>query len=262
MSSATQPRARAAPPDVAGDAALSLTGPAVAMPSAAAHGGALLAIDTATATAVVALGDPTGALLDEVGWTAGYRHGEELLARVDALLVRNGTPLAGIGAIVVGTGPGAFTGLRVGLATAKALAHALDRPIVGISTGRALLASPAATEGASASPAALLLPAGPTDRVVVLPDGRAELLPGGTEPDLAPGTTIVAVDLEGRAPAVACARGEAARKDLGVSLLRLGSARLAEGSTDDAAELVPEYVTLPRGIRASGGEVRWSRAPR
>ena len=43
-------------------------------------------------------------------------------------------------AIVVGTGPGAFTGLRVGIATAKGMAHALGVPIVGVSTADALLA--------------------------------------------------------------------------------------------------------------------------
>ena len=47
---------------------------------------------------------------------------------------------ARIAAVVVGTGPGAFTGLRVGIATAKGLAHALRRPIIGISTADALLA--------------------------------------------------------------------------------------------------------------------------
>lgn len=251
MSEAARPRAgrpRSAP-----------SAPAALTASAVTPGGPLLAIDTATATAVVALGDAAGTMLDELTWAAGYRHGEELLIRVDELLDRNGTPIAGIGAIVVGTGPGAFTGLRVGLATAKALSHALGRPIVGVSTGRALLASPGAI---GVAPSALLLPAGPTDRVVVLPDGHAELLPGGSEPDLAPGTTIVAVDLDGRAPADACSRGESARAGLGASLLHLGAARLAEGSSDDPAALVPDYVTLPRGIGAAGGEMRWSRDPR
>lgn len=251
MSEAAQPRAGRPPstPSVR----------AVLTSSAITPGGPLLAIDTATATAVVALGDAAGTMLDQLSWTAGYRHGEELLVRLDELLGRNGTRIGAIGAIVVGTGPGAFTGLRVGLATAKALAHALERPIVGVSTGRALLASPGV---AGALPSALLLPAGPTDRVVVLPDGHAELLPGGSEPDLAPGTTIVAVDLDGRAPAVACARGESARAGLGAALLGLGAARLADGSIDDPAALVPEYVTLPRGVGGSGGEMRWSRDPR
>ena len=88
-------------------------------------GGPLLVIDTATTHAVVALGAPDGALLDERSWVAGYRHGEELLARIEGLLRDRASSPAALGGIVVGTGPGAFTGLRVGIATAKGLAYAL-----------------------------------------------------------------------------------------------------------------------------------------
>jgi len=89
-----------------------------------------------------------------------------------------------------------------------------------------------------------------------------ELLPGGREPDLRPGTTLVALDLDGRAPGDAVERGERARRGLGAALLRLGAERLSAGQPDDLERLVPEYVTLPRGVRAMSGEVTWSRGPR
>lgn len=224
-------------------------------------GGPILAFDTATTIAVVAVGDPRGRLLGESGWTAGYRHGEELLARVDALLAELGVGLGDLGAIVVGTGPGAFTGLRVGLATAKGLAHALRIPIVGVATSTALLRAAAAAAALAAPRLALLLPAGPSDRVLVA-DRATILLPGGTEPELAPGTSLVAVDLAGRAPFDAVERGGQARLGLGAALVRIGGERLAAGLTDDLARLVPEYVTLPRGIRAETGTIEWSRDPR
>jgi hypothetical protein len=105
----------------------------------------------------------------------------------------------------------------------------------------------------------LLLPAGPNDRVAVTAGEPPELLPGGVEPSVGPGDRLVAVDLDGRAPADALARGAGARDGLADALFRAGAARLAAGEPDDLAELVPEYVTLPRGIRASSGEVTWSR---
>ena len=84
------------------------------------------------------------------------------------------------------------------------------------------------------------------------------MLPPGTAPQAAPGTTLVAVDLPGRATDDALARGETARAKLGASLIALGAARLATGDVDDLAGLVPEYVTLPRGVTTEGGEVAWS----
>ena len=165
---------------------------------------------------------------------------------------------------MVGTGPGAFTGLRVGIATAKGLAHGLGLPIAGVSTAEALLAA-AETEAAVApadGPAhgrpVLLLPAGPNDRVVARHGQGSQLLPGGSDPELAPGDWLVAVDLDGRAPADAVARGESARRALGPALIRMGAARLRGGTGDDLAGLVPDYVTLPRGVADQPGEVAWS----
>ena len=216
--------------------------------------GSMLAIDTATSRVVVARGPADGTLADAATWEAGYRHGEALLPSIERLLAPVGGRTA-IGAIIVGTGPGAFTGLRVGIATAKGLAHGLGCPLVGVSTGAALLA-------ALPGPGALLLPAGPSDRVLVRAGERPRLLPGGTEPELGAGETLLAVDLEGRASEDALERGRAARDALAASLLRLGAARLAETGGDDLEALVPDYVTLPRGVTAMSGEVAWSHDPR
>ena len=219
----------------------------------------LLAVDTATSVAVIALGGDDGRLEAHDSWTAGYRHGEDLLPRIRALLAGAGVALDELGGVIVGTGPGAFTGLRVGIATAKGIAHALSLPIAGVPSGDALIAAVAATGVASP---ALLLPAGPNDTVLVHAGLAPERLPGGTAPALAPGETLVAVDLDGRAPADAVALGERARAGLPAALLRLGAERLADGAGDDLARLVPEYVTLPRGVAATSGEVAWSHDPR
>ena len=219
--------------------------------------GRILAIDTSGTHALVALAEADGTLLTERRWVAGYRHGEELLTRIDEMLTTAAVLLSGLGGIVVGTGPGAFTGLRVGLATAKALAHGLGIPIAGVPTSEALLQAAGMAGGFEGEQAVLLLPAGPSDRVVVS-GGRASLARGGEEPEIEPGATVVAVDLTGRAPAAALALGVQAESGLAASLVRLGVERLASGG-DDVARLVPEYVSLPRGVPVMKGEVRWSR---
>ena len=236
---------------------------------------AILAIDTATTQIVIASGTLDGEMDGLSTWAAGYRHGETLLPSIARFLGEQNLRRSRLAGIVVGTGPGAFTGLRVGIATAKGLAHGLGLPIAGVSTAEALLsaasdavagvaavAGDSAAAGANGGPSGapiLLLPAGPNDRVVCRPGQAARLLPGGTDPELAPGEWLVAVDLEGRAPADAVARGEAARRALGPALVRMGAERLRGGDGDDLAGLVPEYVTLPRGVTADRGEVAWSR---
>lgn len=219
---------------------------------------AILAVDTATTRVVVATGSPDGRVDGITTWVAGYRHGETLLATIGRFLGEQNLRRSRLTGIVVGTGPGAFTGLRVGIATAKGIAYGMGLPIVGISTAEALLAGLASPD----VPSVLLLPAGPADRIVVRRGGHPELLPGGLEPDLAPGEQLVAVDLDGRAPADALERGESAREGLGRALIELGAARLRDGRVDDLAEIVPDYVTLPRGVRHATGEMAWSRDPR
>jgi len=231
----------------------------------------LLAIDTATRRAIVALGGLDGRPVAVDAWDAGHRHGEELLGHLEALLAaaeeteakgeksgaaatRDGRVPTGqaalrrVAAIVVGTGPGAFTGLRVGIATAKALAVGLEVPVVGISTAGALLAAAGEPGGA------VLLPAGPSDRTLVTA-AEAFLVPAGHAPPVRDGTVVVAVDLPGRAPEAALARGAIALDGLPAALLRLGTARLARGERDDPATLGPEYVTLPRGAARVAGPV-------
>jgi tRNA threonylcarbamoyl adenosine modification protein YeaZ len=219
------------------------------------RGTAILAIDSATTRVVVAVGTLDGDLIEATDWPAGYRHGETLLPAIAALLDRLELAPTSPAAIVVGTGPGAFTGLRVGIATAKGMAHALSVPIIGVSTADALL-------DAASPDTVLLLPAGPSDRLLVRRGVPAQLVRAGEEPDLPADASVIALDLPGRAPDAALARGETARAALGGVLVRLGAARLAAGDVDDLAGLVPDYVTLPRGVRAEGGEVSWSRDPR
>lgn len=224
----------------------------------------LLVLDTATTRVVVAAGAPDGRLIRTMHWPAGHRHGEQLLPGVEELMAATGLTLADLGGIVVGTGPGAFTGLRVGLATAKALAHATSVPLAGIGTGEALLRAAAGYGDivAGATPLVLLLPAGPRDRVAVRQGHAPLLLPGGTEPDLGPADRVLAVDLPDRAPADAVAHGLQAHDGLAGALLELGATRILAGDADDPERLIPEYVTLPRGIRAASGEIEWSRDPR
>jgi len=93
-----------------------------------------LAFDTATEVA-------TSALVDD-GEVLGERisRASTLLEDVDALLRQGGAHPRDLGALVVGIGPGSFTGVRVGLATARGLAFALTLEGAGVSTLEALAA--------------------------------------------------------------------------------------------------------------------------
>lgn len=97
----------------------------------------VLAIDTATEVLSIALGNE-GTLLDELGIDAGRSHLELLLPAVQKLLAANGFAISDLDAIAVGTGPGTFSGLRVGIATARGLAQALGIPVAAADTLEAL----------------------------------------------------------------------------------------------------------------------------
>ena len=93
-----------------------------------------LAFDTATSVATAAL-VRDGEVLGERASRA-----VRVLADADDLLREAGRDCSELGGIVVGVGPGSFTGLRLGLAAARGLAFALDLPVAGVSTLDALAA--------------------------------------------------------------------------------------------------------------------------
>jgi tRNA threonylcarbamoyladenosine biosynthesis protein TsaB len=94
----------------------------------------VLAVDTTSAHGSVALLDGSE-LKGLIGVRAATpRHAENLLPTIHDLLGRVETSLGGIDGFAVARGPGAFTGLRIGIAALQGLAFATGRPIVGIST--------------------------------------------------------------------------------------------------------------------------------
>ena len=91
----------------------------------------ILGIETATQRAGVALGGPDGLLASiEVG--GGRRHAETINPAIEQACQHAGITIGDIGAVAVDIGPGLFTGMRVGIAAAKALAYALEIPAIPI----------------------------------------------------------------------------------------------------------------------------------
>ncbi|MFC9748136.1 tRNA (adenosine(37)-N6)-threonylcarbamoyltransferase complex dimerization subunit type 1 TsaB [Streptomyces niveus] len=93
----------------------------------------LLAVDTATPAVTVALHDGVSVLAAESQVDA-RRHGELLLPAVDRVLAGAGRALGDVTGLVVGVGPGPYTGLRVGLVTAAAFGSTLGVPVHGLCT--------------------------------------------------------------------------------------------------------------------------------
>ncbi|HWQ14431.1 MAG TPA: tRNA (adenosine(37)-N6)-threonylcarbamoyltransferase complex dimerization subunit type 1 TsaB [Roseiflexaceae bacterium] len=97
----------------------------------------LLAIDTSTAIAGLACYEARG-LVGECAWFSGRDHTAQLLPQLTLLLRHIGRAREMISALAVALGPGSWSGLRVGISTAKGLALAGGLPLVGVSTLDAL----------------------------------------------------------------------------------------------------------------------------
>lgn len=91
----------------------------------------LLAFDTATPYVTVALHDGADVVAERRS-EQRMKHGEQLAPLIEGVLADAGIVRQDLTAIAVGTGPGPFTGLRVGLVTARTLAFVLDLPVYGV----------------------------------------------------------------------------------------------------------------------------------
>jgi tRNA threonylcarbamoyl adenosine modification protein YeaZ len=243
-----------------------VTAPASPDRAADAGDGTRLVLDTATTRTVVALGRERSILVERSRDTPG-RHGTGLQDLVAGALADAAVAPSALSAVGVGLGPGSFTGLRVGLATAKTLAWTLGLPIVGILTTDALRHAAVTLGGPDAAELAVLQPAGARDHYLALPDGPPRLVPPAADlAALVAGRPVLAIDVDpariagcrGLGPDDPLALGERVRHGFAAALLALLEERLAAGTLDDAAALVPAYVALPRGIAQSSEHAGWS----
>lgn len=210
----------------------------------------VLGLDTATGSTVAALLRPNGKVAQAAHHPEGDErpgHAERLLAFVEQVM--EGADWGDVDRIAVGVGPGGFTGLRIGIATARALAQARGIPVVPVST---LAALAAAAEGER-------------DTVLAVIDARRkevyaaawqgprrvfgpEALPpqelarriGGLRPlAVGDGALKFSAQLEA-AGAVVPSYSGAHRVD-GGAICRLG----AKGAPVPLAELLPDYIREP-----------------
>ena len=219
----------------------------------------LLALDTATPATTVALRLSDEKLLTrrhEPGPGERPGHVSELLPLALALLGEAGIGFAELDRIAVGVGPGTFTGLRIGVATARALAHAHGLPLVGVSTLRALAAG-VVEPAAERAPAVLaVLDARRGEAFAAAWSGDEQLLaPAALAPDALaeraaalPAGTLAVGDGAVRFRTVLEAAGAAVPPD-DSAVHRVEAAvhaRLAAGMDPGAADAVlPSYLRLP-----------------
>lgn len=217
----------------------------------------LLAIDTATATLRLAVGFG-GDRVVKISEDIGRSHGLVLLKKIGDVLGSAGIAADALEGIVVGTGPGSFTGLRIGLAAAKGMVVALDIPIVGVSLFDL---------------AAAMLP---RERIqLVVPFKTDQVFVGLIENGTCSQSSISAVSVTALAahlgdstavgiclnvtdlvPGVATPGAGGRIEYDAADLLALGRERLRAGGGDDPAELEPLY------LQRSQAEIRFDESRR
>ncbi|WGL53273.1 tRNA (adenosine(37)-N6)-threonylcarbamoyltransferase complex dimerization subunit type 1 TsaB [Nocardioides sp. BP30] len=111
----------------------------------------LLAFDTATPQVSVALHDGERTVV-ELASDRAMKHGEQLAPLIAAALEQAGAVRQDLTAVAVGAGPGPFTGLRVGLVTARTLAYALDIPVYAACSLDVIAVEAAARAGTTGVP--------------------------------------------------------------------------------------------------------------
>jgi tRNA threonylcarbamoyl adenosine modification protein YeaZ len=215
----------------------------------------ILAIDCATANtglAIIKDGEATA----EVCWVTKHNQTVEMYPRLDALMKEAGLTFADLDAIAVTRGPGSYNGVRVGMAAAKGLAFALDKPLIGVST---LEAEAWRFKDLGRSVAAVL-PLGHDYAVAIfdIQDGkwtRAVAEQAMTTEELLstlPSRSLLTGDLPDRlllamrdsSPNIdiVCEAGTSRAAALG----RIALERLSRGETDTAASLQALYLRRPQ----------------
>jgi tRNA threonylcarbamoyladenosine biosynthesis protein TsaB len=94
----------------------------------------ILSLDTSTTVCSVALHTLDGDLLGCYELFTERTASSRLTTLVQDVVVHTGYTLADVSAVAVAKGPGSYTGLRIGVSTAKGLCYALDKPLIGINT--------------------------------------------------------------------------------------------------------------------------------
>jgi tRNA threonylcarbamoyladenosine biosynthesis protein TsaB len=210
----------------------------------------ILGIDTATAATAVAVWPPAVERRDDPAPGARPGHTARLLALVHEVV----DDWDAIERIAVGVGPGGFTGLRIGIATARALAQARHLPLVGVSSLEALAAAAASTgsdplEGLVEGPVVAVIDArrgevfaaspGAFEPVALTPEAlAARIVPGSLA--VGDGAVRFRGELE-RAGATVPADDSPAHRVSAVHVARLGAEREPAGR--DA--LLPDYRREP-----------------
>jgi tRNA threonylcarbamoyladenosine biosynthesis protein TsaB len=106
----------------------------------------ILSIETSTSVCSVAIHE-RGKLLAVVEIKEPGAHAEKLLDLVDAAMKQAELRMSDLEAVAVSQGPGSYTGLRIGVSTAKGIAYGLEIPLIGINTLQAMAASQLVNQG-------------------------------------------------------------------------------------------------------------------
>jgi tRNA threonylcarbamoyl adenosine modification protein YeaZ len=211
-----------------------------------------LAMDTAGPRASLAVGDGRGGVLAEISPEVGARSSRALMPSVEALMAGAGLRPTDLEGVIVGRGPGSYTGVRIAAAAAKGLVHALGCPLFAYGSLSAM------SEGTEEIGRALLplLPARRGEAFAAChrlhADGLEELAPpallaAGAAAELALEHAAVAIGSGasrlGDALRTAGVRVDAALGDrVAAGLLRLHAAQEGDGRVADPRTWEPRYL--------------------